>query len=150
MSHPLDPVDEALTGLRQAGLAAHVWAYLAAEAVRGLNHATLAPGAYRYPGDICSVIGELLALAQRLPQALTQAAAALQVIHDAGHVRDVTHPDHTAATVLEVTAGLTDTADATATLTHQLTLAHNAAARLAHTDPTSDTAGTEGTGAGER
>jgi hypothetical protein len=145
MCNPIDSVDRALAGLRSAGLPAGCWAYLAAQAVRGLNHATPTPDAYPYPGDVYTVIGELLALAQRLPQALTQAAAALDAMDDAGHVRDVTGPDHTLATVVEVTAGLQDAAGAAAALTEALTAAHNPAGRLAHADTPTD-----GTGAGER
>lgn len=54
-------------------------AWDAADAVRGLNHATLAvtgPRAgYRYPCDVDAVLGALQTLAERLPQALAQASA---------------------------------------------------------------------------
>ena len=48
----------------------------AAEAIRALNHATLRhgdPAGYAWPCDVDAVIGELQLLAERLPQALTQA-----------------------------------------------------------------------------
>jgi hypothetical protein len=146
MCNTIDSVDHALAGFGEAGLPAGGWAYLAAEAVRGLNHATLAPGAYPYPGDIYCVIGELLALAQRLPQAFNQAASALEGMDAAGHVRDVTDPDHTGPTAAEVRAGLHTAARVAATLAGHLTLAHNAAGRLAYVDTPTD--GTDG--AGER
>jgi hypothetical protein len=66
----------------------------AAEAVRALNHATLGvgrPEGYEWPADVDAVVAALTVLAQRLPQALTQAAgwlerasAARAIGHDAG------------------------------------------------------------------
>jgi hypothetical protein len=70
----------------------------AAEAVRALNHATAVPGGaagYEWPADVDAVLAELGVLAQRLPQALEQAArwletnaAAGRVGHDKGHDGD--------------------------------------------------------------
>lgn len=59
----------------------------AAEAVRRLNHATQAPGPdWEYPSHAYSVVGSLLMLAQRLPQAIEQAAVFVEREHVAGRV----------------------------------------------------------------
>ena len=50
-------------------------ASVAAEAVRYMNHATLIPGALRYPSDVDAVLVDLETLAQRFPQLLGQLAA---------------------------------------------------------------------------
>jgi hypothetical protein len=70
MSTPVTPVD---------------WADRAAEAVRGLNHATIR-GGYVWPSDVDAVVGRLESLAIRLPQALDQAARWLRHEHAAGRV----------------------------------------------------------------
>lgn len=65
------------------------WAERAAEAIRGLNHASRA--GYVWPSDVDATVGELQLLAERLPQALNQTARWLsrqdlagRVGHDAG------------------------------------------------------------------
>lgn len=163
MSHhvepdPIERVDDALAALRAAGITAHAWAYLAAEAVRGLNHATLTPGAYPYPGDVYTVIGELVALLQRLPQALHQTGGALEAMDHAGHVVDTAHPGEpaiTSMTVIAVAEDLAETALHVQAATRTLTVAHAPAGRLAHTssrttNATNGADGTDGDGAGER
>jgi hypothetical protein len=113
------------------------WAYLAAAAVRGLNHASLGGDGYRYPGDVDAVIAELRALAQRLPQALLQAARALAAAHDAGDVVDVADPARTHTTVtVDVVAALTVLAAAvTDRLEAGLAAVHAASSRLAYARP---------------
>jgi len=64
------------------------WAYLAAEAARGLNHASNRPVSYAWPSDVDSVLGHLQTLAQRLPQALDQARRWLAAAHKAGRLGD--------------------------------------------------------------
>lgn len=62
----------------------------AAEAIRSLNHATLA-GGYQWPSEVYDTVGELERAARMLPQALRQAATWLEREHDAGmigHDRD--------------------------------------------------------------
>jgi hypothetical protein len=61
----------------------------AAEAVRSLNHATLWGGCaqgYAWPADVDAVLAALAVLVQRLPQALSQAAAWLERADAAGLV----------------------------------------------------------------
>jgi hypothetical protein len=135
----IDTIDAALARLRGTAMPANWWAYLAAEAVRALNHATINPGAYSYPGDVYSVIGELQTLAQRLPQALGQAADALEAMDDAGTVVDVEDPDRTPATVVAVAESLANAAGHADSIARELAAAHVPAARLAGTDPTADT-----------
>lgn len=57
----------------------------AAEAIRWLNHATI-HGGYQWPSDVDAVVGHLLMLAERLPQALEQASRWLSRQHEAGRV----------------------------------------------------------------
>ena len=64
-------------------------ALAAAEAVRALNHATLFAGrvdGYEWPSEVDAVTAQLGILAQRLPQALEQAARWLETAAEAGLV----------------------------------------------------------------
>jgi hypothetical protein len=93
----------------------------AAEAVRGLNHATL-PGAggLVFPADAYDVTGQLALLASRLPQALAQLLAFLHAEVQAGRVAVVAgeHAGDPAAVRAAVTASL-DSAVASARRLHQ-------------------------------
>jgi hypothetical protein len=62
----------------------------AAEAVRTLGHLTLSRTGYLTPADVASVVGELAALAHRLPQVLDQAAGWLTRENEA---RAIYHDD---------------------------------------------------------
>src|SRR5919202_6696385 len=62
------------------------YADAAAEAVRGLNHATFAGTGYEVPSDVYDVLGQLSTMLARLPQALSQAADWLAREQAAGHV----------------------------------------------------------------
>ena len=62
------------------------YALAAAEAIRGLNHATLAPGGYVWPNDVDTVVAALELMVERLPQALAQAQIWLLAARDAGRV----------------------------------------------------------------
>lgn len=73
-----------LTGA--SGLEAVRAAEAAAEAVRELNRVTLGPAGYEWPSDVDAVIGSLLTMVRRLPQALGQAARWLERAHRAGRV----------------------------------------------------------------
>jgi hypothetical protein len=133
---PADRVDAVLAALRAPGIPAHGWAYLGAEAIRALNHATLTPDAYRFPGEAHAVIGDLASLLQRLSQALMQAGGALEAMDHAGHVVDTRHPGEpavTSVTVIGVAEDLAETALYVQAATGPLTVAHTQAARLAHT-----------------
>ena len=93
----------------------------AAEAVRGLNHATL-PGAggLVFPAGAYDVTGQLALLASRLPQALAQILAFLHAEVQAGRVAIVAgeHAGDPAAMLTAVTASL-DSAAAAARRLHQ-------------------------------
>src|SRR4051794_18855146 len=61
-------------------------AFTAAESIRTLNHATRGRAGYEWPSDVSTVLGELLAMSQRLSQALGQAARWLDAAETAGRV----------------------------------------------------------------
>ncbi len=62
------------------------YARAAAEAIRGLNHATLGSGGYVWPADVDAVVAELETMVERLPQAFAQAQGWLLAARDAGRV----------------------------------------------------------------
>lgn len=113
-----------MSGGRPADLAGQ-----AAEAVRALNHATLAgSGGLAFPADAYDVTGALAVLASRLPQALAQLQAFLNAEVEAGRVVIVAgeHAGDPAAVLAAVTASL-DSAVASARRLHQaLDAAQNA------------------------
>lgn len=93
----------------------------ASEAIRALNHATLAigqydAGGYQDPGEVDAVLGELATLAHRARQAMWQADRWMRHEQDAGRVRHDNGGDPASAVVL-LSAHLRD--------------AHAAAGRLA-------------------
>jgi hypothetical protein len=74
-------------------------AWQAAEAIRALNHLTLAvtgPRAgYTDPSDVDTVLGALQALTERLPQTLGQASSWLTRHHERGRIgQDCLPPSH--------------------------------------------------------
>ena len=62
------------------------YAERAAEAVRGLNHATIRPGGYVWPSDVNDVVRELQRAATGMGQALEQARTWLARAHARGLV----------------------------------------------------------------
>jgi hypothetical protein len=94
----------------------------AADAVRELNRATVFPdadGSFEWPSDVDATIGALQTLAQRLPQALTQAGRWLTLAVDAGHVgHDQGRP--AADAVQEASEYLMGAADLAGHLAHRL------------------------------
>ena len=132
MSNHVDVIDSALARFRETAIPPTGWSYAAAEAIRWLNHATIDPGGYIYPADVYSAIGELQTLLQRLPQALNQAAVALEAMDDAGHVVDVERADRTAVSVLTVTESLAYAASHCETAARELASAQIPAGRLAY------------------
>ena len=122
-------------------------AWEAAEAVRAVNRLTLhgrrhhdrspdhdrSPGhdragyrdvaGYQYPADVDAVIGAFVLLAQRLPQALRQAAGWLGAEHTAGRVGHDQDSD-TATVVSEVLADLEQAVHSAEVLATDLQAAH--------------------------
>jgi hypothetical protein len=111
-----------------------VHAAAAAEAVRELNHATRpAAGGYQHPMDLTITLGELATLAQRLPQALTQAAGWLERETHAGrvgHERGAKVP----AVIAQAEGVLFDAADSCEHLAHLLRAACGHTAHLTRLD----------------
>ena len=104
----------------------------AAEAVRALNHATLT-GGYVTPSDVDAVVAVLEALAQRLPQALRQAATWLEAEHDAGRV-GVDDTDEVLLAMAKVTGGFGAAIGAASTLHAVLRGLHHETAHLTGTE----------------
>lgn len=134
---PIEPVHRSASSAdtTPGGLA---WA--AAEAIRALNHLTLtvtAPGAgYTDPSDVDDVIGALLTLTHRLPQALRQASAWLQARHQIGRIghdqaRDPGHgQDLAAVAVPALRTGLDDAASVATVLAGTLQQARDLSCHL--------------------
>jgi hypothetical protein len=108
-------------------------AHGAAEAIRNLNHLTLAVrgGGYMWPADVDSVIASLEILAQRLPQTLTQAEQWLVAAERAGRVRDDRRREEPEILILGVAAHLEWARQAAEALRQALHDAHQVSARLA-------------------
>jgi hypothetical protein len=62
-------------------------AVAAAEEIRALNHRTLDPAAFQYPGNVSDVVNALATLAERLDQSISQAGAGLRRLHDEQAIR---------------------------------------------------------------
>jgi len=95
----------------------------AAESIRRLNHETIRDG-YRWPSEVAEVVGELQLVAERLPQALRQAAAWLQTEHGAGRVGHDTAPDAVTAVVAEMLTDLAIAGERAESLAGALRFAH--------------------------
>lgn len=109
----------------------------AAEAIRGLNHATQsAKGELTYPGDAYEVVASLQQLTQRLPQAFEQISRFLGALAKTGALTadHGTADDHLA----EARSGLASAALIAQTLTDHLGYAHSALGPLGYCSPTSD------------
>lgn len=59
----------------------------AAEELRSLNHRTLDAKAFTQPGDVSETVDALTRVVQYLPQALRQAQAALERLHEEERIR---------------------------------------------------------------
>lgn len=54
----------------------------AAEEIRALNHRTLDPKVFEYPGQVADVIAALVGLTSRMDQTISQAGSGLRHLHD--------------------------------------------------------------------
>ncbi len=82
-------------------------AWQAAEAIRGLNHATIGGTGYEWPSDVDAVIAALETLAHRRPQALDQARtwlARAQQAGTVGHDQGIDASDAVSAVLLSLQA----------------------------------------------
>jgi hypothetical protein len=104
----------------------------AAEAVRGLNHATLSTRAsgWEYPSDAYSVVGALARTAAGLPQALDQIAALLTALD--GHL--TSDRGTLSADLVTAYASLDDASAAAQALYAALNAAHSGLSPLGYED----------------
>ena len=101
----------------------------AAQTVRELNHHTRGPDAFTGPAQLYRLVGELVLLANSLPQLLDQLGCWLDTAHDADRVRADDHADP-GPTVTRATTQLADAADAARDLAHLLGRAQQHLAHL--------------------
>lgn len=106
----------------------------AAEAVRGLNHATLSPGHldWEYPSNAYSVIGGLERATGSLPQALEQVWSLLSGLAADGHVGSTTGDPDKDLTAAH--AALKEARAAAGALNAALQRAHSATSPLKYED----------------
>jgi hypothetical protein len=110
---------------------AAVAAARAAEAVREVNHATIAHDAgYGWPCDVYDVLGHLGLAVARLPQALTQAGAWLETADARGVVGHDQGDEHAVEAVLSCVWLLHDAATTLAEVAAVLRAAHEHASHL--------------------
>ncbi|MDI3389640.1 hypothetical protein QIS99_26135 [Streptomyces sp. B-S-A8] len=124
------------TDIKPAELAAQ-----AADAIRGLNHATQAfKGQLAYPGDAYEVVGPLARLAHRLPQSFDQLNELLHKLTETGAVT----ADYGSAEdqILEARSALASSALIALTLADHLDRAHQALAPLGYS-PADDAPGVD-------
>lgn len=106
----------------------------AAEAIRALNHRTLAWNRgdedWAYPGDAYSVAGNLSQAAMMLPQALEQITGLVRDLHEKGHLRS--DRDQLEADLAETLSGLSEARIAAETLYSALNRAHSGLSPIAY------------------
>jgi hypothetical protein len=123
------------------GLTACEHAEAAAEAIRAINHVTVHNAALPYPSDAYRLIGALITLAERLPQALQQTAQRITRWADAGELGIDTGTDYAAdpdRAAVEAVAGLHAAASAAGQLRDALSHAHRAITYAHYIDPAGD------------
>lgn len=115
-------------------------AHAAAGGLRDFNHATVphrdTPAAIAFPGTAYHVIGTLVTVAQRLPQALDQTAEAVGAMNKSGHLTaDYGLP---AVHVLDTLTALRDAIEHANALTDALERAHSSMSPLGWSGPLPD------------
>jgi hypothetical protein len=123
------------------GLTACEHAEAAAEAIRAINHVTLHNAALPYPSDAYRLIGALITLAERLPQALEQAAQRLTRWQQAGELGIDPGTDYAGdpdRAAVEAVAGLHAAAIAAGQLRDALSQARRALTYAHYIDPAGD------------
>ncbi len=106
------------------------------EALRALNHATLAPARgdedWAFPGDAYSVVGNLSQAAMVLPQALEQTEALVKHLEASGNLRS--DRDMLDSDLAATYAGLAEAKAAAQTLFEALNRAHSGLSPIAYKD----------------
>lgn len=107
-------------------------AQIAAEAIRVLNHATMPSRGLSEPATVCAVLGQLAAVAHRLPQLCGQLSGWLRQQHAAGQLA---HPaEGLPGAVHDALAGLDRAAQDATRLGEALDLAQQATTWLYRPD----------------
>jgi len=120
------------------GLTACEHAQAAAEAIRAINHVTLHNTALPYPSDAHRLLGALITLAERLPQALQQTAQRITRWQHAGELGIDPGTDHAGdpdRAAVDAVAGLHAGAIAAGQLRDALSQARRAISYAHYTDP---------------
>ncbi|MFE0207031.1 hypothetical protein [Streptomyces sp. NPDC058985] len=82
----------------------------AAEEIRALNHVTINAKAYETAPAVSEVVSALVNLIERMPQALQQAGAGLEALHDRDQIR-LAGADSTSRALAEAVANVTVSLD---------------------------------------
>jgi hypothetical protein len=112
-----------------------------AEAIRAINHVTLHDRALPHPADAYRLLGELITLAERLPQALQQTAQRITRWQDAGELgidAGTAYAGDPARATVDAVAGLLTAAIAAGQLRDALGQARRAITYAHHTGPDGD------------
>jgi hypothetical protein len=123
------------------GLTACEHAEAAAEAIRAINHVTLHDTAVPYPADAYRLVGALITLAERLPQALRQTAQRITRWQDAGELGIDPGTDYAGdpdRAAVDTVAGLLAAAIAAGHLRDTLSQARRAITYAHYVDPAGD------------
>jgi hypothetical protein len=113
----------------------------AAEAIRAINHVTFHDAALPHPADAYWLLGELINLAERLPQAFQQTAQRITRWQEAGELgidRGTDYAGDPARATVEAVAGLLTASIAAGQLRDALSQARRAITYAHHTGPTGD------------
>jgi hypothetical protein len=123
------------------GLTACEHAEAAAEAIRAINHVSLHDAALPYPSDAYRLLGALITLAERLPQALQQTAQRITRWADAGELgidSGTAYAGDPERAAVEAVAGLHAAAIAAGQLRDALSQARRAITYAHYIDPAGD------------
>jgi hypothetical protein len=113
----------------------------AAEAIRAVNHVTFHDTALPYPSDAYRLLGELITLTERLPQALQQTAQRItrwQEADELGMDPGTTYAGDPARAAADTVAGLLTATTAAEQLRDALNHARRAITYAHFNDPTSE------------
>ncbi|MBW1597919.1 DUF4011 domain-containing protein [Streptomyces sp. JJ38] len=115
-------------------------AFVAASAIRDLNHATWPgrgsqqPAGLEYPGDAYATVAGLKQLAQRLPQSIDQIQHFMERLEARGQLRTDESGKRLDLALRELRAGLDLARTAAESLENGLNTAHNALGPIGYAD----------------